>query len=54
MEKEVVISLTTARWNTVLQALGNAPYVQVAEIIEEIRKQAAPQFEDPNSVEEKK
>ena len=31
--------------NLILQALGQAPYVQVADIIDKVRTQAAPQVE---------
>ena len=41
------LNLTLEQINIILQALGNAPYVQVAPVIAEIQKQAAPQVEKP-------
>lgn len=38
------LDLTVAEINIILQALGNAPYAQVVEVIEKIRKQAQEQF----------
>ena len=37
------LELTIDQINIILQALGNSPYVQVAPVIAEIQKQAAPQ-----------
>lgn len=39
------LKLTLNDINIVLQALGNAPYVTVAEVIAKIREQAQPQIE---------
>ena len=39
------LNLTVNDVNVVLQALGNAPYVQVFELIEKIRDQAGPQVQ---------
>lgn len=36
--------LTVQEVNLILQALGNAPYAQVFELVEKIREQAAPQL----------
>lgn len=33
--------------NIILQALGNAPYVQVAALVQKIREQAQPQVAAP-------
>jgi len=43
----MTLDLTIDQINIILQALGNAPYVQVAPVIAEIQKQAAPQVEKP-------
>ena len=37
------LELTIEQVNIIMQALGNAPYIQVAPVIAEIQKQAAPQ-----------
>jgi hypothetical protein len=37
------LELTIEQVNVIMQALGNAPYIQVAPVIAEIQKQAAPQ-----------
>lgn len=39
------LELTLNDNNIILQALGQAPYVQVADIIDKVRTQAAPQVE---------
>jgi hypothetical protein len=39
--------LTINEVNIIMQALGNAPYVQVAELIQKIREQAQPQVAVP-------
>ena len=39
------LNLTVNEINLILQALGQAPYVQVADIIDKVRTQAAPQVE---------
>ena len=41
------LELTIVEVNTIMQALGNAPYVQVAELIQKIREQAQPQVAAP-------
>jgi hypothetical protein len=38
------LELTIEQVNIVMSALGNAPYIQVAPVIAEIQKQAAPQL----------
>lgn len=38
------LELTINEINIMMQALGNAPYVQVAELIQKIREQAQPQI----------
>ena len=35
--------------NTILQALGNAPYAQVASVVNKITSQAGPQVEQQNA-----
>jgi len=42
----MTLELTVDQINIILQALGNAPYVQVAPVIAEIQKQAAPQAQN--------
>jgi len=37
------LDLTLEQINVIMSALGNAPYIQVAPVIAEIQKQAAPQ-----------
>ena len=44
------LNLTVNDVNVVLQALGNAPYVQVFELIEKIRDQAGPQVQSQTQV----
>jgi len=39
----MTLDLTIDQINIIMGALGNAPYVQVAPVIAEIQKQAAPQ-----------
>ena len=39
------LDLSVQEINLILQALGQAPYVQVADIIDKVRTQAAPQVE---------
>jgi len=39
----MTLNLTVDQINIILNALGNAPYVQVSAVIAEIQKQAAPQ-----------
>ena len=41
------LDLTIDQINVIMSALGNAPYIQVAPVIAEIQKQAAPQVEKP-------
>ena len=38
------LDLTLEQINIIMQALGNAPFVQVEGLINEIRKQVQPQF----------
>jgi hypothetical protein len=42
----MTLELTIDQINIIMQALGNAPYVQVAPVIAEIQKQAAPQVQN--------
>ena len=39
------LNLTVQEINLILQALGQAPYAQVAELVEKIKAQAIPQVE---------
>jgi len=41
----MTLDLTLDQINVIMGALGNAPYVQVAAVIAEIQKQAAPQVQ---------
>ena len=41
------LELTINDVNIIMQALGNAPYVQVAELIQKIREQAQSQINQP-------
>ena len=40
------LDLTISEVNTILQALGNAPYAQVFELVEKIRAQAQAQVKE--------
>ena len=44
---DITFTVSLEHANIILNALGNAPYVQVAPVIAEIQKQAAPQVEKP-------
>jgi len=46
------LDLTIQEINIILQALGNAPYVSVAEVIEKIRTQAQAQVQPAPTPEE--
>lgn len=48
----ITLNLTLAQINAVLGALGAAPYVQVAEVIDTIRSQATPQVEAQRSIQD--
>jgi len=41
---KVMLNLTVAQVNTILKHLGSGPYVEVVDIINEIRSQAVPQI----------
>jgi len=41
----ITLNLTIQEINLILQALGQAPYIQVAELVEKIKAQAVPQVE---------
>ena len=43
----MTLDLTLEQINVIMSALGNAPYIQVAPVIAEIQKQAAPQVNPP-------
>jgi len=43
------LDLTLEQINVIMSALGNAPFVQVEGIINEIRKQAQPQLDLPTT-----
>lgn len=42
---EITIKLTVEKWNVVMQSLGNMPFAQVAELINEIKTQAGEQMQ---------
>jgi|694.fasta_scaffold09293_11 hypothetical protein len=44
MEKLIKIELTIAKWNVVMKGVGNLPFVEVSEIIAEMKQQADPQL----------
>ncbi len=48
----ITLNLTLTQINAVLGALGAAPYVQVAEVIDTIRSQATPQVEAQRSIQD--
>lgn len=41
----ITLNLTIQEINLILQALGQAPYVQVADLVDKIKAQAVPQVE---------
>ena len=43
----ITLTLTVDQINGILSHLGNGPYVQVAPMIAEIQRQAAPQLQGP-------
>ena len=44
--KQIDIPLTVAQWNVIMGALGTRPYVEVVDLINEIKSKAAPQMVD--------
>ena len=40
------LELSVQEINLILQALGQAPYIQVAEIVDKIKAQAVPQVDE--------
>ncbi len=46
--KEVTLKLNVQELQTVLQALGNLPYIQVEELIGNLQMQATPQLQSMN------
>lgn len=47
MEPKIKFEFTLNEANTILAALGKAPYEAVAGLVDNIRAQAAPQIEPP-------
>jgi hypothetical protein len=45
------LELTVAEINMILQALGNAPYAQVFELVQKIQQQAQTQMADQEKAE---
>jgi|LauGreDrversion4_2_1035121.scaffolds.fasta_scaffold1757685_1 hypothetical protein len=39
-EKNITVSLPPEKWNIIMNALGQRPYVEVADLIFQIKKQA--------------
>lgn len=46
----ITLNLTLDQINTVLGALGAAPYIKVTDVIDTIRSQATPQVEAQKSI----
>lgn len=46
-EKEITITLKVPQWNVVMQGLGNMPFAQVNELVNEIKVQADAQLSAP-------
>lgn len=42
----ITLNLTIQEINLILQALGQAPYVQVADLVDKIKAQAVPQVDE--------
>jgi len=42
-EKDIIITMKGAAWNVVMNALASRPYGEVAAVIADIQRQAAPQ-----------
>ena len=47
-EKEITVTLKVPQWNIVMQALGNGSYAQVVALIDEIKRQADSQLNQPS------
>lgn len=45
--KVIAIELPVAAWNIVMNALGNRPYAEVAELVTAIQKQAEERIKEP-------
>lgn len=45
MENNVKIELPVNAWNIVMTALGQRPFVEVSDLITEMKKQAEPQIQ---------
>ena len=45
--KVIAIELPVAAWNIVMNALGNRPYAEVAELVTAIQKQAEERLKEP-------
>lgn len=46
--KEITLKINVRELQTLLQALGNLPYIQVQELIGKVQQQAVPQLQSPN------
>ena len=47
MDQQIELKLTVAEVNTVLGALAQLPYAQVAKLVNDIKVQAQPQVSEP-------
>lgn len=47
----ITLKLSIAEINAILQSLGDSPYIKVADVIQNIRSQAAPQVQNRNEME---
>jgi len=43
-DKEVSITLKVSQWNTVMQGVGQLPYLQAVSLVDEIKSQANSQL----------
>ena len=50
---KITVKLSTVMWNTILSVLGQRPYVEVFEIIEEIKRQGEAELRSDTSVDPK-
>lgn len=51
--KKLTVALSVQELQTVLQALGNLPYIQVHELIGTLQQQATPQLQSTQEVQKK-
>jgi len=46
MDDKLIVNLTLKEINLIMNALGNLPYIQVFELVENIRRQAQDQLKE--------